>query len=86
MLFCVFHTCLILLVCLFSPQRSSAGTVYFSDDLQEAKSAVEETLQLYDALLSVLSEEQKQTVISSIGLKMEELKAQLIAIKEHMDS
>lgn len=53
--------------------------------MQEAKSAVEETLHLYGDLLSGLSEEQRQTVISSIGLKMEELKAQLVTVKEHLE-
>ena len=61
------------------------GTVYFNDDMQEARSAVEETLHLYGGLLSVLSEEQRRTVISSIGLKMEELKAQLVTVKEHLE-
>lgn len=75
----------VLFLCVFPLQRSSVGTVYFNDDMQEAKSAVEETLHLYGDLLSGLSEEQRQTVISSIGLKMEELKAQLATVKEHLE-
>ena len=59
--------------------------MYFDDDIKEAKSAVEETLQLYNDLLSTLSEDQRQTVISTIGLRMEELKAQLVALKEDIE-
>ena len=61
------------------------GTVYFDDDIKEAKPAVEETLQLYSDLLGELSEDQRQTVVSTIGLRMEELKAQLAALKEGIE-
>lgn len=67
-------------------QRSSAGTVYFNDDMQDAKTAVKDALSRYEDLLSMLSTEQKRNVVASIGLKMEELKAQLIAITEEHDT
>ena len=67
-------------------QRSSANTVYFNEDMQEAQCAVEEALREYYGLLSELSVEQTQTVVAAIGLKMEELKAQLVAIREELDS
>ena len=72
---CTFH-------CL---QRSSANTVYFNEDLQEAQTAVEEALREYEDLLGALSAEQRQSVVGAIGLKVEELKAQLAAIKEELD-
>ena len=58
------------------------GTVYFSDDMQDAQNAVSETLKEYSELLSNLSELQKEEVVRTIGLRMEELKAQEQAIKE----
>ena len=60
------------------------GTVYFNDDLEDADGAVEETLKEYKSLLARLSEEQKQTVMRTIGLRMEELSAQQIMIRESL--
>lgn len=56
--------------------------MYFSEDMQDAQAAVKEALGSYEDLLSTLNVEQRQNVVASIGLKMEELKAQLIAITE----
>ena len=60
------------------------GTVYFNEDLQEAKESIEETLAKYKSLLSKLSEEQERNVRRTIGLKMEELKAQEAMILESL--
>lgn len=46
---------------------------------------MKDALSQYEDLLNMLSTEQKQNVVASIGLKMEELKAQLIAITEEDD-
>lgn len=54
--------------------------------MQDAKTAVKDALSQYEDLLSMLSAEQKRNVVASIGLKMEELKAQLIAITEEHDT
>ena len=56
--------------------------MYYSEDLQEAEQAVEATLSQYQALMAQLSETQRQEVQRTIGLKMEELKAQLAMIRE----
>lgn len=65
-------------------QRESKGTVYFSDDMKEAQQAVEETLTEYKLLLEKLSDKQRQDVVSSLGLRMEELKAQQAAMEEEV--
>ena len=46
---------------------------------------MEEALREYEDLLGALSAEQRQSVVGAIGLKMEELKAQLTAIREELD-
>ena len=58
------------------------GTVYFSDDMEDAQSAVKDTLDEYNQLLERLSDDQRADVLRTIGLKMQELKAQLQAIHE----
>ena len=46
---------------------------------------MEEAVGQYNNLLSMLSETQSRSVVATIGLKMEELKAQLAAITEEME-
>lgn len=53
--------------------------------MKEARTAVEEAIGEYNKLLGVLSEAQMQSVVTAIGLKMEELKAHLAAITEELD-
>ncbi|XP_005096601.1 uncharacterized protein LOC101854564 [Aplysia californica] len=67
---------------LLDDARESMGTVYFSDDMSDAQAAVSDTLVEYKQLLSQLSADQRQEVLKTIGLRMEELKAQEQAIKE----
>ncbi|KAK6171142.1 hypothetical protein SNE40_019395 [Patella caerulea] len=69
---------------LMEDARESKGTVYFSDDVIDAKSAVEETLTEYQTLLNKISDSQKQQVMRTIGLRMEELKAQLTAMEDEL--
>lgn len=64
----------------FTLQRSSINSVYFSEDVEEAQKAVTETLDFYDNLLKKLSTDQKKDVLRTIGLKIEELKAQQEAL------
>ena len=65
-------------------KRAATDTVYFNADMQEAQEAVEDTLRCYDNLLSMLSPGQKASVVSSIGLRMQELKAHQQMIEESM--
>ena len=65
-------------------QRESKGTTYFSDDMSDAQEAVNTTLDAYQSLLNELNEQQTQHVLRSIGLKMEELKAQLKMIEDEL--
>ncbi|KAJ8038122.1 hypothetical protein HOLleu_19109 [Holothuria leucospilota] len=67
---------------LHTGQRNSFGSVYFNEDLQEAEDSLNETLGRYNALLEKLSDSQKEQVLRSIGLKMEELKAQRQVIQD----
>lgn len=67
---------------LMNDARSSLGTVYFSEDVLDTQAQVKETLDDYTDLLSRLNEKQKRTVIQSIGLKMEELKAQMSLLED----
>ncbi|XP_033734964.1 uncharacterized protein LOC117323692 [Pecten maximus] len=69
---------------LMQDARESQGTVYFSDDMSEAQEAVQDTLEEYRSLLSKLDETQKQNVVRTIGLRMEELKAQQAALEESL--
>lgn len=70
---------------LLGDARESLGTTYFSDDMSEAQESVSSTLSLYEALLSDLEKDQREDVIRTIGLRMEELKAQEQAIKDLLD-
>ena len=60
-------------------------TVYFSEDMKEAEDAVKDTLQEYESLLQRLSDKQREDVVRTIGLRMEELKAQVDAIHESLN-
>nr|XP_045599897.1 uncharacterized protein LOC123759090 isoform X2 [Procambarus clarkii] len=51
---------------LMNDARASAGTVYFSEDMEDTHTQVTETLEDYTTLLSKLNESQKTEVIQSI--------------------
>ncbi|KAK7481035.1 hypothetical protein BaRGS_00027754 [Batillaria attramentaria] len=70
---------------LLGDARESVGTTYFSDDMSDAQEAVSNTLAAYEALLSELEKDQKDDVVRTIGLRMEELRAQEQAIKDLLD-
>ncbi|GFO38741.1 hypothetical protein PoB_006524600 [Plakobranchus ocellatus] len=69
---------------LIDDARESMETVYFSEDMAEAQEAVKATLDQYRKLLEQLSEDQRQEVLRTIGLRMEELKAQEQAITDSL--
>ena len=52
--------------------------------MEEAQEAVEETLNEYKQFLEKLSDKQRQSVVASLGLRMEELKAQKLAMEEEI--
>ena len=58
--------------------------MYFSEDMQDAQTAVEDTLQEYKKLLESLTDAQRRDVTATLGLRMEELKAQQAAIEESL--
>ncbi|CAL1362715.1 unnamed protein product [Linum trigynum] len=55
----------------------SKETVYFDEEAECARDAVNEVLGLYDSLLGKLPESEKGVVQRSMGLKMEQLKAEV---------
>lgn len=60
----------------------SKETVYFNEEADCAKNAVKEVLDKFDALLAKLPEAQKGALNRSMGLKMEQLKAELKQLEE----
>jgi len=52
--------------------------------MQDAQTAVEDTLQEYKKLLESLTDAQRRDVTATLGLRMEELKAQQAAIEESL--
>lgn len=48
-------------------QRDAIGTVYFSEDMTEAENAIQEVLSDYDVLLKQMNEDQKRSVVRTIG-------------------
>ncbi|KAF9292560.1 hypothetical protein BGZ68_003466 [Mortierella alpina] len=56
------------------------GSVYYNDDKETARQAVQECLTSYDELLKDLDDAQKLDVQRKIGLKIMELKSQLDAL------
>ncbi|KAF9186464.1 hypothetical protein BGZ51_001992 [Haplosporangium sp. Z 767] len=60
--------------------EEARGSVYYNDDKETAKEAVQECLSSYDQLLKDLDDAQKLDVQRKIGLKIMELKSQLDAL------
>ncbi|KAK9909688.1 hypothetical protein WJX75_006101 [Coccomyxa subellipsoidea] len=57
--------------------KEEAETVYFNEAHETAKKAVSDTLQQFKALLDRLDESERSKLQRSMGLKMEQLKAEL---------
>lgn len=60
----------------------SKETVYFNEEAECARDAVKQVLDLYDGLLAKLSEKEKGVIQRSMGLKIEQLKAELQQLNE----
>ncbi|KAG0287957.1 hypothetical protein BGZ96_008192 [Linnemannia gamsii] len=60
--------------------EEARGSVYYNDDKETAREAVQETLDAYAVLLKDLDDAQKLDVQRKIGLKIMELKSQLDAL------
>uniref|UniRef100_A0A2P2J6E8 Uncharacterized protein n=1 Tax=Rhizophora mucronata TaxID=61149 RepID=A0A2P2J6E8_RHIMU len=60
----------------------SKETVYFNEEAEGARAAVKEVLDLFDGLLEKLPESEKTALQRSMGLKMEQLKAELLQLDE----
>ena len=52
--------------------------------MKEAQEAVDDTLREYRQFIEKLSDKQRQNVVASLGLRMEELKAQKMAMEEEI--
>ncbi|XP_022767994.1 uncharacterized protein LOC111312201 [Durio zibethinus] len=55
----------------------SKETVYFNEEAECARAAVKEVLDMFERLLGKLSESQKAVLQRSMGLKIQQLKAEL---------
>ncbi len=58
--------------------------MYFNSDMKEAEEAVTDALEAYEQLLESLSQDQRNGVMRTIGLKMEELRAQQRMIEDSL--
>lgn len=55
----------------------SKETVYFNEEAECARAAVKEVVELFEGLLGKLPESEKTAIQRSMGLKIEQLKAEL---------
>lgn len=55
----------------------SKETVYFDEEAEIARDSVKEALDMFDSLLARLEDKEKGSLQRSMGLKMEQLKAEL---------
>ena len=62
---------------LIEDARDEAETVYFNEAHTEAKEAVDKTVQLFDSILNSLSESERGKLQRMMGLKIEQLKAEV---------
>lgn len=60
----------------------SKETVYFDEEAESARAAVKEVLDLFEGLLAKLPESEKGVLQRSMGLKIEQLKAELTQLNE----
>lgn len=60
----------------------SKETVYFNEEALVAKEAVKEVLEMFDDLLKRVSDEEKGVLRRSMGMKIEQLKAELEQLNE----
>ncbi|KAH0683515.1 hypothetical protein KY290_022138 [Solanum tuberosum] len=60
----------------------SKETVYFNEEAECARDAVKEVLDLYQGLLGKVTESEKGVIQRSMGLKIEQLKAELEQLNE----
>lgn len=60
----------------------SKETVYFDEEAECARDAVKEVLEMYEGLLAKLPESERKALQRSMGLKIEQLKAELKQLDE----
>lgn len=65
--------------------QGDAGTTYFNESYDDAKSMVDDCVLKFNNLLSRLSDEEKGKVQRAMGLKIEQLKAELSVLDELHD-
>ena len=67
--------------------KDSVGTVYFEDDADDAREAVEAAITHFETLVKEITDlDEKNKVLRSNGLKVEQLKGELeVTLNEHDD-
>lgn len=63
--------------------QEDEGTVHFEESYNNAYKGVQDCLQLFDEVLASLDEQKRGSVRRSMGLKIEQLKAELAALEPH---
>ncbi|KAL2471685.1 hypothetical protein Adt_39821 [Abeliophyllum distichum] len=60
----------------------SKETVYFDEEAECARASVNEVLEMYEGLLKTLPDNQRSAIQRAMGLKIEQLKAELAQLNE----
>lgn len=60
----------------------SKETVYFNEEAECARAAVNDVLSKFESLLAKLPEKERGALHRSMGLKIEQLKAELLQLDE----
>jgi len=59
-----------------------AGTTYFNEEAEEARKVAQDVLDRFDALQASLPDKERGELSRSMGLKMEQLKAELKLLRD----
>ena len=69
---------------LMEDAEESLGTVYFEDDMNDAREAIEELLERFAEARQTLPPAEAKQMVQMVGLKMEELKSRLDVMQENL--
>ena len=64
--------------------EESKGTVYFEEDLKEARQIIEDLLERYEQARESLPAGEADQLVQLVGLKMEELRSRLNVLLEEL--
>jgi hypothetical protein len=64
--------------------EDSLGKVYFVDDLNEAREAIEQMIKRFEDARTQLPPAEAEQLVQIVGLKMEELRSRLATMDENL--